>query len=124
MVWPHGRRPAQYPDRLGGHFLFSDFLVHALPIVVVCWFVALLMLYWLFREDLHAASTIDSSAVMQLNPSEALKHKDTAIKVLIVIGLAVVFFLWRAGFTCDRLSLRFRLPPWVCFGCTPNIARR
>jgi Na+/H+ antiporter NhaD/arsenite permease-like protein len=75
------------------NFSFTDFLVHSFPIVFVCWFAAMFLLRWLFRDDLRVNVSVDNSAILQLNPNEALKQKGTTIKALIVIGLAVVFFL-------------------------------
>ncbi len=70
---------------------FVDFLVNALPIVLVAWLVALLLLRILFRKELAVQPT-NVQAVMQLNPAEALDDRRTARRVLIVLGAAVVFF--------------------------------
>ncbi len=70
---------------------FNDFLTHSLPIVVVAWIIALLLLKILFRKELSAAPT-NIEGLMELNPKEVLKNGKTAIKVLIVLGLAIVFF--------------------------------
>jgi Na+/H+ antiporter NhaD/arsenite permease-like protein len=71
---------------------FMDFLTHSLPIVVFLWFVALLILRILFRKELLATpSNLD--ALKELNPRIALKDSRSARKVIIVVGLTVVFFL-------------------------------
>lgn len=72
---------------------FNDFLVHALPVVAVTWFVALLLLQYLFRDDLRADPPSDEDVILQLRPDEALKDRSSALRVLSVIGLAVVGFL-------------------------------
>lgn len=71
---------------------FMDFLTHSLPIVVVLWFVALLILRILFRKELlETPSNLD--ALKELNPKVALKDSRSARKVIIVVGITVVFFL-------------------------------
>jgi Na+/H+ antiporter NhaD/arsenite permease-like protein len=71
---------------------FIDFLTHSLPIVVFLWFVALLILRILFRKELlETPSNLD--ALKELNPKVALKDSRSARKVIIVVGLTVVFFL-------------------------------
>lgn len=73
-------------------FSFVDFLTHSLPIIVVVWFVALLILRYLFRKDLALVpSNLD--ALQELNPKNALKDSGAAKKVIIVVGITVVFFL-------------------------------
>ena len=72
---------------------FLDFLTHALPIVIVVWLIALFMIRLLFRKEL-AVIPENSDAVLEFNPNEALKDRKTAVKVLIVIGGAIILFLF------------------------------
>jgi Na+/H+ antiporter NhaD/arsenite permease-like protein len=73
-------------------FSFVDFLTHSLPIIVVVWFVALLILRYLFRKDLALVpSNLD--ALQELNPKNALKDSIAAKKVIIVVGITIIFFL-------------------------------
>lgn len=72
---------------------FMDFLTHALPIVVVVWLIALMVIRLLFRKEL-AVIPENSDAVLELSPNEALKDRKTAIKILIVIGGAILLFLF------------------------------
>ena len=73
-------------------FSFIDFLTHSLPIVVFLWFVALLILRILFRKELlESPSNLD--ALEELNPKVALKDARAAKKVIVVVGITVVFFL-------------------------------
>ena len=72
-------------------FTFNDFLVHALPIVIVTWIVVLILLIWLFRHDLRATSEM-VRRVKQLDPSKALDHPQTARKILIVLGIVILLF--------------------------------
>ena len=72
-------------------FSFVDFLVYSLPIVAVTWFGALFLLRYLFKKDLlqdpHSAD-----AVMKLNPDQSLNEPEKAKKILIVLGVAILFF--------------------------------
>lgn len=76
---------------------FVDFLTHSLPIVVVVWLVALAMLRVLFRRELSQIPT-NLDALAELNPGSALKDPRTAKKVIGVIGLAVIAFLFEEVF--------------------------
>jgi Na+/H+ antiporter NhaD/arsenite permease-like protein len=71
-------------------FTFDDFITHALPIVAVAWLVALALLRYMFRKELEQAS--DAEAVLKLDPAEALEDRETARRVLIVLGAAIAFF--------------------------------
>jgi Na+/H+ antiporter NhaD/arsenite permease-like protein len=72
---------------------FTDFLTHALPIVLVAWLVALLLLRYLFRNELsHPPSKPD--AILKLDISEILTDRKTAKRVLIVLGFALVTFFF------------------------------
>jgi Na+/H+ antiporter NhaD/arsenite permease-like protein len=70
---------------------FNDFLLYSLPIVVIVWLTALLLLRYLFRRELSIRPR-KMKAVMRLNPSEALNDRKTARKVLIVLGGAILLF--------------------------------
>jgi Na+/H+ antiporter NhaD/arsenite permease-like protein len=70
---------------------FHDFLIHSLPIVAVVWISTLLLLRFLFRDDL-AKQPGNAQAVMSLNPAESLDDPKTARKVLIVLGIAILLF--------------------------------
>jgi Na+/H+ antiporter NhaD/arsenite permease-like protein len=72
-------------------FSFTDFLVYALPIVLVAWAGALLLLRRLFKKELSAPPR-SAEAVMHLNPAETLNHPGTARRILIVLGAAILLF--------------------------------
>ncbi|NMB90419.1 MAG: ArsB/NhaD family transporter [Chloroflexi bacterium] len=73
---------------------FNDFLLHSLPIVLVTWFVALWLLQRLFKDELKPVDlAANQEAIASLKPEEALRDRSTAIKVLIVIGMAILGFL-------------------------------
>jgi Na+/H+ antiporter NhaD/arsenite permease-like protein len=70
---------------------FNDFLVNALPVVIVAWVVVLGLLLFLFRKDLRKKPE-NADAVQKLNPSKALNDPSTALKVVIVLGLTIILF--------------------------------
>ena len=70
---------------------FNDFLVYSLPIVFVAWLGAFLLLQYLFKNELSKTPR-RSKAVMKLDPAETLNHPETARKILIVLGGAILFF--------------------------------
>jgi Na+/H+ antiporter NhaD/arsenite permease-like protein len=72
-------------------FSFNDFLTNSLPIVFFAWFAALFLLRYLFRNDLKQAPTA-TDAVLKLDPDEALNDPKAITRVLIVLGIALVFF--------------------------------
>ncbi len=72
-------------------FSFNDFLIYSLPIVVVAWIAALLLLRYLFRDELSKLPA-NAEAVMSLNPTESLDDPKTARRVLLVLGAAILLF--------------------------------
>lgn len=73
-------------------FSFNDFLIHALPIVLISWFGAIFLLQYLFRKELSKRPR-SVRAVMKLNPKETLNDPRTARLVLIVFGAGILFFI-------------------------------
>jgi Na+/H+ antiporter NhaD/arsenite permease-like protein len=72
-------------------FSFSDFLIYSLPIVMFAWAGALFLLYYLFRKELSGRPS-NIGAVMELNPAESLDDPKTARRLLVTLGLAILFF--------------------------------
>ena len=72
-------------------FSFNDFLIYSLPIVAVAWFATLVLLRFLFRDEL-SKSPQNTEAVMSLNPAESLDEPKTARRILIVLGAAILLF--------------------------------
>jgi Na+/H+ antiporter NhaD/arsenite permease-like protein len=72
-------------------FSFNDFLFHSLPIVAVAWVATLILLRFLFREEL-SRSPVNAEAVMSLNPAESLDQPRVARRILIVLGAAILMF--------------------------------
>jgi Na+/H+ antiporter NhaD/arsenite permease-like protein len=75
---------------------FNDFLVRLAPIVAVAWVGAVLLIRYLFREDM-AQKPRDPSALEHIDPAEAITDKASLTKILIVMALVVLgFFLHTA----------------------------
>ena len=72
-------------------FSSNDFLTHSLPIVLFAWLAALFLLRYLFRDDLRKLPA-NTDAVLKLDPNQALHDRKTANRVLIVLGIATIFF--------------------------------
>lgn len=89
-------------------FSFLDFITHSLPLVAIVWLVALLMIRVLYRRELSVTPE-NAEAVLEFNPSEALKDRRTAMKVLGVVGAAVLLFLFE-----EFLHIR---PSLIALGC-------
>ena len=88
-------------------FSFVDFLTHSLPIVAVAWLVALGLLIWLFRKEL-AQEPVNKDALMQMHPGEAIRDRKTMVRILIVLGIAIVLF-----FVAEPLELS---PSFIALG--------
>lgn len=73
---------------------FNDFLTHSLPIIIVVWFVAILLLQFLFRKELSQAPT-NAEAIMKLDPVQALEDRATARRVLIALAGALLLFFFQ-----------------------------
>jgi Na+/H+ antiporter NhaD/arsenite permease-like protein len=72
-------------------FSFNDFLIYSLPIVAVAWLATLLLLRYLFRDELIIQPD-NAQAVMSLNPAQSLDDPRTARKVLVILGIAILLF--------------------------------
>ncbi len=70
---------------------FNDFLIYSLPVVLISWLGAFILLQRLFKKELSKRPR-RSKAVMKLNPAETLNHPETARRILIVLGGAILFF--------------------------------
>ena len=72
---------------------FADFLANSLPIVVVCWLATLALLVFLFRREM-IVDLDKANAVNKMSPKEALNDPGDAFRILVVLGLAVVAFVF------------------------------
>jgi Na+/H+ antiporter NhaD/arsenite permease-like protein len=74
---------------------FNDFLIYSLPVVVIAWSIALAVILWLFRRELSVEAQ-DPTVVEGLDPDEALNDPVTARKLVIVLMLTILLFLFQA----------------------------
>lgn len=72
-------------------FSFNDFLVHALPVVLITWVLTLVFFRFLFRKDLKAEPQ-NIESLMSMNEKEAITDPKTLKKLLIIFTLVVVLF--------------------------------
>jgi Na+/H+ antiporter NhaD/arsenite permease-like protein len=75
-------------------YTFTDFLTHSMPIVAVAALVTLLMLRLLFSKEL-AAGPDKPELVQSLDADEALVDRKTTGRVLIVLAVTVVLFIFQ-----------------------------
>lgn len=77
------------------NFTFTDFLRNSLPIVLITWLVTILVLNYLFRKELQTSKNIDNALVVaQLNPKEAIKEPKIVKKILVMILIALIGFIF------------------------------
>jgi Na+/H+ antiporter NhaD/arsenite permease-like protein len=76
-------------------FTFNNFLTHLAPIVIAAWLAALMVMRFLFRREL-AQGPKNIAALMQINEKEALKNRTNARRLLIILGLVIIFFFLHA----------------------------
>lgn len=75
---------------------FNDFLLHLAPIVAVAWVGAILLLRYIFRNEL-ATLPEEHEALDHIDEAAALKDKRSLAKILIVMGFVILgFFLHTA----------------------------
>lgn len=72
-------------------FSFNDFLVHALPVVLVTWVCTLIFFRFLFRKDLTKKPE-NVERLLAMNEREAISDTKTLRKLLIVFALVIILF--------------------------------
>lgn len=75
-------------------FSFNDFLINALPVVLVAWLVVLGILIFLFRSELRKQPA-RADAIKMLDPSKALDDPATAKKVVVVLAVTILLFFFQ-----------------------------
>ncbi len=75
-------------------YTFTDFLTHAMPIVAVATLVTLIMLRFLFSKEL-AQKPLKPDLVMKLDADEALQDRATAKKVMFILAVVIVLFIFQ-----------------------------
>ena len=69
---------------------FTDFLVHSLPLTILLLIGFIVLSRFLFRK--HFDVEVDTSALGDLRPSEAITNMRMLVRCLIVLGLVMVAF--------------------------------
>ena len=75
-------------------YSFTDFLTHSMPIVGVAALVTLIMLRFLFSKELSEGPT-NPELVMTLDADEALQDRKTVRRVMAVLAIAIVLFIFQ-----------------------------
>jgi Na+/H+ antiporter NhaD/arsenite permease-like protein len=101
-------------------FSFNDFLTHALPVVLVAWLAALMLLRYLFRREL-AVRPPNADVVLTLNPRESLEDPKTARQVLIVLGMAILLFFMQEGFDSSPAFIALGAATVALVWVRPNV---
>jgi Na+/H+ antiporter NhaD/arsenite permease-like protein len=86
--------PASLLVSVASGYSFIDFLTHAMPIVIVAALVTLLMIRFLFAEELSKVP-VDPHVVEMLDSEEALSDAKTARRVLIILGITIILFIFQ-----------------------------
>lgn len=75
-------------------YSFTDFLTHSMPIVAVAALVTMLMLRLLFSKDLSQGPA-NQELIMTLDADEALQDRKTSRRVLVVLAITIVLFIFQ-----------------------------
>jgi len=86
--------PASVLVAAASGYSFTNFLTHSMPVVLVAALVTLLMLRFLFSKELSKGPT-NPELVMKLDAKEAFEDPTTAIRVLIVLVIVVLLFIFQ-----------------------------
>ena len=86
--------PASVLVAAASGYSFTDFLTHAMPIVAVAVLVTIVMLRYLFADEL-SKKPANPEVVMTLDANEALHDRQTVKRVLIVLAAIIVLFLFQ-----------------------------
>lgn len=86
--------PASVLVATASGYSFTDFLTHAMPVVLVAAVVTLFMLRFLFSKELSKNPT-NPDLIMKLDAGEALQDPGTALKVLVILIMVVTLFIFQ-----------------------------
>jgi Na+/H+ antiporter NhaD/arsenite permease-like protein len=86
--------PASVLVATASGYTFTDFLTHAMPIVAIAVLATLLMLRFYFSKEL-AQKPLKSDLVMMLDADEALEDKTTARKVMLILAIVIILFIFQ-----------------------------
>ena len=89
--------PASVMVATASGYSFTDFLTHAMPIVIVAVILTLFMLRYLFAYDL-AMYPSNPDMLYKLDADEALHDRQTVRRLTIVLGATITLFLFQTTF--------------------------
>jgi len=101
---------------------FVDFLTHSLPIVIVAWLVALVLLRYLFRHELSTPPA-NPDAILKLDVSEILTDRVTAKRVLLVLGVALIAFFFHGIFEISPAFIALSAAAAALVWVRPDLAK-
>jgi Na+/H+ antiporter NhaD/arsenite permease-like protein len=78
-------------------FSFNDFLIHALPVVLVTWVFTLILFKFLFKKDL-AQKPQNVDQLMKMDEKQAIKEPKILKKLLFVFALVIFLFFTHGYF--------------------------
>ena len=81
----------------GADLDFLDFLAHAAPVVLLILAVFLVMVFFLFRRQLHTRPELEHR-IMELDESEVLTDRSLLQKSLVILALVAIGFLLHGPF--------------------------
>ena len=99
---------------------FTDFLTHAMPIVLVAVLVSLLMLRLLFSRDLSSRVS-DVDVVNKLDASAVIMDRTTMNRVLAVLAVAVGLFLLQGPLNLSSGFIALAAAVGALFWVQPDI---
>jgi Na+/H+ antiporter NhaD/arsenite permease-like protein len=86
--------PASVLVAAASGYSFIDFLTHSMPIIAVAVLVTLVMLRYLFADEL-SKKPANPEIVMTLDANEALHDRQTVQRVLIVLAVTITLYLFQ-----------------------------
>lgn len=101
---------------------FNDFLIYALPVVVVAWFAALGVILWQARRELSVLPK-DISVLEGLEPSQALQDIPTARKVVAILALTLLLFFLQGVLGISPAFIAFSMASLALLWLRPSVER-
>ncbi|MBA2942230.1 ArsB/NhaD family transporter [Paenibacillus sp. CGMCC 1.16610] len=82
------------------HLTFNAFLLHLGPIALIIMIVSLVMLYLMFRKQMHPNPVLQAK-LMEMNERETIQDQRLMVKSLIVLALTLIGFMLHAVIHVD-----------------------
>lgn len=82
------------------HLTFNAFLLNLGPIALIVMFVSLVMLYFMYRKQMHPNPVLQAK-LMEMNEREVIQDRRLMIKSLIILALTLIGFMLHAVIHVD-----------------------